>query len=351
MGAFDTYEGSARCPRCHDVHWPEGQTKFFAPSFGGLVGRHFVPGAAQPIDFDPDLLLEESPWAYEWLRIRDGGTLEDLRLLAAHDEQFACSCGAPMALVLHLRFTAETATLTALELRDALAAELPAEIDLAEAPPDLWRGSFEAYQRALAELAAAPVEVRSARLRQALLARFTEVEAPRPPWTVIRAPMRCEACGDLRERSVAPTLSHPSYAQSPLGARWQGGLLRPGDRLVDDLAWLAEDVDRGCWRRLRHPVSGPRLVLLAAPCDWGCRCGAGRASAVLWFTREAGGLRFDGAALRVVRGRGELADVDFAETTWLSRDPPCASPWPQRKHGSLDETITALLSEWRVDLR
>jgi len=56
VGAFDSDSVASRCPRCHTEHFLSGQTKFFLPDFLGLHHRHFVPGAPQPIDFDPSEL-------------------------------------------------------------------------------------------------------------------------------------------------------------------------------------------------------------------------------------------------------------------------------------------------------
>lgn len=69
MGAFDTYEGTSRCPRCDDVLYLNGQTKVFDPSFGGLCHRHFTPGRTQALDFPPSQMLETAIWD-DWCRIR-----------------------------------------------------------------------------------------------------------------------------------------------------------------------------------------------------------------------------------------------------------------------------------------
>lgn len=346
MGAFDTYEAAARCPRCRDMHWLSGQTKFFDPDFCGLYHRQFAPGVAQPIDIDPADLLRPV-WDDQWLRIRDGGALDDLRLLADYDELFTCICGLPLAVVLHLRVDDRTATLTALELRDALADGLPAELDLVEAPRGLWTGDWSAYRTALAEFAAQPFAAQAARLRATLTDRFEGPPPTDPTLTTLAAPARCEACGDVRERSVWTLLTHPQYSPSPLGAAWTGGVLRPGDRLAGDLGWLAEDVDRGGWLRLRHPVSADRLIVLTSPYRWGCRCGAGPASLVVQFAREPDALRFAGLGLRVVRGRGDLADIDFAEAPALTRGSP-PTPYPRWRPASREEAIAALLPGWGI---
>lgn len=346
MGAFDTYAATARCPRCHDVHWLSGQIKFFFPDFGGLCGRHFEPGAPQPIDIDPADLLAPV-WDDEWWKIREDGALDDLRLLAGFDDLYACTCGAPMATVLHFRVDAKAATLTQIELLHALAEGLPHEIDLAEAPPDLWQGDTPAFYRALVRLAAQPFEDRAARLRECIAARFGGPSAPDSTWTTIAAPTRCEVCGDLRERSLWTMVTHPSYPQSLLGPGWTGGVLRPGAQIAGDSGFLAEDVDRGCFLRLRHPVSGDILTILSSPHRWGCRCGAGPASLVVRFAREPGGLRLAEVTLRVVRSRADLADIDFAEAPTLSRDaPPSGARW---RPASREEAIAAMLRGWRTD--
>jgi hypothetical protein len=337
----------ARCPRCRDVHWLSGQTRFFDPDFGGLYHREFAPGVAQPIDVDPARLLGPT-WQFEWWRVRDGGALDDLRLLADYDDLYRCGCGTPLAPVLRFRVAGDTATLTALDVHDARDEALPGEVDFAEAPRGLWTGDDRRYREALAELAAQPSAARAARLHAALVEMFAEPWRPDPPWTTLAAPMRCEACGDVRERELWMMLSNPSSPLSPHAAGRTGGTLRPGDRLVGDLGWLADDVDRGAWLRVRHPVSSDSIVHASSPGRWGCRCGAGPASYVVRFAREAGALRFEGATLRVVRGRGDLADVDFAESPALTRDTP-ATPWPRWRPASREEAIAALLREWRID--
>lgn len=331
MGAYDTYEGEARCPRCGDVHDVEGQTKFFVPDFFGLFNRWFRPWVPQEIDFAA-AELRGPVWDGSWVRVREPGDPGRLDLLADFSECFGCDCGARFAVVLRFRVSdgpPASAMLTDIELREHTSAGAVA-VDFADGEETLWRGDHAGFQEAMREVSSRPPEARAAWLREGLMGRFPPEAEPEEavsatagaePWFSYTGEVRCEACGERRRRGLFTLLAHPNYAQSFFGPPWVGGTLVPGMRLACDLGWLAEDVDRGYFTRLRHPVPEDRLTVIGSRTRRGCRCGAGPAAPVLRFEREAGALVVAEATLRVVRGAEDLADVDFAEAAYYTRDP------------------------------
>lgn len=353
VGAFDTYEAAARCSGCGDVHYLGGQTKFFDPDFGGLCHRHFAPGVPQPIEQEPDEFGRADVWEDEWIRLAPPGEPGVLRVLADWDELYQCTCGVPLAIVLRYRLAAgsprATATLEAIELLDALADPRALAVDFCERTENLWVGDRASYDALQARLAA--VRDRLGRVRAGLVERLGGTFEPSPPWTHVGGPTRCEACGRARERLGFTLLAHPDLPRGFFGEAPLPGLLRPGDAVACALDWLADDVDRGYWMRLRHPVPGDSLRLITRRCSWGCSCGAGPASFVMHFAREAAGVRLAALTLRVVRGRADLEGLDFAEAPMLSRD-PAPSPYPRWLPGSREEAIAALLAgEFRVYAR
>lgn len=117
------------------------------------------------------------------------------------------------------------------------------------------------FRRAMTELASAAPEVRAARLRRALGERFDGVERWFDPtaedlagWTRLIGPVRCEACGEVRERALSMALTHPYYGEPVLGPGFTGGVLRPGTRVAVATDWRDVDEDRGDFVRLRHPL-------------------------------------------------------------------------------------------------
>lgn len=349
MGAFDTYEGEARCPRCGDVHHVEGQTKFFVPDFFGLYARGFRPGAPQPIDFATGD-LRESSWDGSWVRVQAPGDPGRLDLLADLDDCFGCDCGACFAVVLRFRVSdgpPASAMLTAIELRETSTAAAVA-VDFADAESRLWAGDHAGFAAALAELGGRSPEARAAWVREGLRARFDAVEPPEgpvepPAWFTYDGEVRCEACGERRRRSVWTALSHPSLARTFFGAPPASGALAPGVRVACDLEWLKEDVDRGYYVRLRHPVPEDRLTVIEGSMRAGCRCGAGRAAPLLRFAREPGALVLQEVALRVVRGAEDLADVDFAQAGYYTRDVTDATS-PRRWEWTREVALAGVLS-------
>ena len=347
MGAFDTYEAVARCPQCHDMHWLYGQTGFFLPDFSGLCHRHFTPGVAQKLDFSPAALSTQRMWDGTWWRVREPGDPMRLSLLADFDQLFGCDCGARFGVV--LRFDVAlgpppTATLLEITLLDVLTPQVASAVDFAVGDV-FWTGAADTYQRELVEAAYAAPRARADRLHQALVRHFTSSPSTAAyPWTSVRGPTRCEACGDVRERSELILLSHPDFPESFFGPSWSGGVLSPGTHVACDCSWLATDVDRGYLVRLRHPVAPEGFRVLGRRSSRGCRCGAGRAAFVLHFAGDLTGLTLSSLSLRVVRNRVDVADVDFAEVPALSREQPAHSLFHHRATAH-DETVRQLLAD------
>lgn len=350
MGAVDEYSGEASCPRCGEMFWLDGQTKFFDPDFFGLHARWFKPGHAQPLAPGSEAVGTARVWD-SWWRVREPVDAAVVQVLVPDYQWFGCDCGVRFAVILQFHLGAgPTATLARIVLHDAHAGDVAAQIDFADGEPMLWTGDHAAFAAALQAAADEPPEARAARFR-AFLADYWDLRAgPRPedgasPWTIVAGEFRCEVCGDRRERSEVLLLTHPDYPQSFFGPAWTGGTLGPGSRVAGDVAWLDEDVDRGYFTRLRHPVTPGGLTLIGRRRDRGCRCGAGRAATMLRFVRDAGGLTLAEVSLRVVRGEDDLGDVDFAEAPGSTRDTP-ASAWV--RHWTWDRALVrrAVLGEF-----
>jgi len=348
MGALDTYEAVARCPHCQDVHWISGQTKFFLPDFSGLCSRHFTPDIGQPLDFPPATLSADRIWDGTWWRVREPDDPTRLSLLADLDELVRCDCGAKSAVVLRFDLAVgapPSATLMDVALLDPLAADVASVVDFADGENMLWTGDADAYVRELVELAYAARGDRAKRLHQTLVRHVTSTPGlSPPPWTTVRGPCRCEACGDVRDRSELTFLSHPDFSGSFFGPGWGGGILRPGSSVECDLSWLDRDIDRGYLIRVRHPIAPDGLRVLGRRTSRGCRCGAGRAAFVLQFARNTTGLTLRSLSLRVVQSRADLADVDFAEGPAQSREPPAHSGL-HRQPLTRDEAVLQLLAD------
>ena len=356
MGAFDTYAGAARCPGCGDIHFIGGQTKVFEPDFGAYHARHFVVGAPQPLGYAPSEMLAEPVWDDEWWRVRAVHEAGRLSLLADLDELFACGCGRPLAVVLRLRLdeAAGTAELIAIDLLDALADDVAAAVDLASSEGVVpWPGGLEAFRRAMSELATAAPEVRAARLRRALGERFDGVERWFDPaaediagWTRLIGPVRCEACGEVRERALNLMLTHPYYVEPVLGPGFTGGVLRPGVRVAVATGWRDVDEDRGDFVRLRHPLPPGSLTICGGPMAWSCRCGIGPGSLVARFGVDDGGVVLESLSLRVVRSLDALTDVDLAHAPRCSRA-PLTVPRIGRCPADRAEALACLAQDWR----
>ncbi len=329
MGAFDTYAGTAHCPRCDDVHYVDGQTKVFDPDFGGLCHRHFTPGRTQALDFPPSQMLEGPVWD-DWCRIRTPSADERIAILVDFDETLLCSCGCPMAVILCFVLSPEepSATLESIELLDAIDSDVAGAVDLANGEDIVaWHGDYSRFSRDLQALAASSPEARCERLRAALAERFEGherwLDPPEAdsPSTIVVGPMRCEACGEQRHRRVQLVLGHPSLDHSLLGEGWTGGELRPGTRIHSSMTWRERDEDRAYFVRLRHPLPGRSLTICGGRETWGCPCGVGRANVVLRFSIDDDGATLREIRLRVLRGRKSLRDLDFIHAPGSSRTP------------------------------
>lgn len=361
MGAFDIYYATVRCPRCGAWHWLDGQTRFFAPMFHSFHSREFRPGEPRPLDFAPERLRHERVWEEEWVRIAEpGDDPSALRLLADFDELFACSCGVGLAMVLRFRLEAGpgasgTATLVEVELLDALDDERAAAADFANGLDVAWGGPWRSHAELVEALPAASAAERAGWLREALAFRFEpwqdEVDDGSGDgftWTRVVGPMRCEACGDVRERNVHAHFTGHQWPRAFLGPGWRGGVMRLGARVGGDFGWLDEDVERGYHVRLRHPVPAPGFVVTDGPQPWGCACGAGRAAVILRFARGAEGVTLASASLRVLRTREDVADIDFGYSGEFSRDIP-ARPGSGVRPATREEAVARLL-DWRWGL-
>lgn len=359
MGAFDTYRCETRCPSCGDRYWMDGQTKFFVPDFGGLSCRDFARGASRPLDFSLAELLTAKLWDGEWFRVRDEPEPGRLELLADFDELHRCGCGLAFAIVLRFLVVpgegeSGTATLESITLLDALGDELADAVDFASAEflvRSEGRGA-RAFLEAAMALAHAPADERAARLHEGLVRHFvprgTEVARGSDlRWTELVGPMRCVACGDVRERGLMTLLSHPDYPESFFGPAWRGGVLGPGAMVEGELGWLESDVDRGYFLRLRHPLPTARLAVLHRPMSWGCPCGVGPAAVLARFAIAESGFVLESLELRVIRGREDLVDLDFVEAPRCTRVLPVHTP-RQWVPSTREEAIAALLADWRV---
>ncbi|MEJ7600356.1 MAG: hypothetical protein WKG01_20770, partial [Kofleriaceae bacterium] len=288
MGAFDSYVGLVRCPRCNDQHWIEGQTKLFDPDYD--TQSYFTVGEPCPKEIDfPRLaapLVDD-----QWMRMRDPVSTTHLTLLVDGDDLYACNCELPLAIVLHFELAPATVTLVDIRAFDARDPALPAELDFVDTywPPDL-----NAAARRI--LARHPIAARARQLTHWITRRFEHDDSPLAPRTWLVGPTRCEACGDVRERTESTQLSDDKEP-SLFGAGWTGGALFLGTRVPFDEAWLEEDLDHNWYLRARHPVGRDRLVILGHPRAFGCACGAGRATFVSHYARHPG-------ALELVESRG-----------------------------------------------
>jgi hypothetical protein len=355
VGALDTYAVVGRCPACGDLHHLGGQTKAFDPDFGGLHARQFTPGKPQPLAYPPSEMLREGVWDDEWWRVRARAEPGKLAMLVDFDELLGCTCGRPLAVVLRFELddAAPSLTLTGAELLDAIADDVAARVDLANAEQLVpWTGDYAAFRREVRALASAPADVRAARLRDALAHHFEDHERWLDPddeellgWTRLVGPVHCEACGATRDRAVTMSLTHPSYETSVLGEGWTGGVLRPGVRVAASMAWRHADEDRGYFVRLRHPLPENTLTLCGGPESWGCGCGAGRASVLVDLAVDEAGFTLDSMRLRALRRPSDLDDIDLAYAPWCSRG-RLRELWPGWRPADRAEALACLRDRW-----
>ena len=308
MGAFDSYHATVPCPSCGDLHWVSGQTKFFDPDYDDQ--RTFEPGEPQQADFANDSIASFA--ADGWIRIR-ARTGEDrcFTLLADFDDLCGCDCGMGFIVLLHFELAPGTVTMQQIELLEHQ--DLADRVDFAEAI-GLWAGDLDAYQIAIAAANARSFTERAAWLRERLDDRFafTDDEPRETTWSTLVGPTQCEACGDVRERCAHTLLTDTDHPVSFFGPGWTKNVIFLGDRIPFDDGWLADDVDRGRYFRVRHPV-GERLRVLGQLHQFGCHCGAGRGRTVAHFERRAGALELVELTMRAVRSRADLHDIDFVE--------------------------------------
>lgn len=320
MGAFDEYDGTARCPRCGDIHQLHGQTKVFLPEFGELHARYFVPGTPQPVGYPPSEMLAAPTWDDNWWRVRAQPEPGRLTVSVDRDELFACSCGLPLAPLLRFAIDdqSRTVTLLEIELLDALAGQAAARVDLADAQLGVpWKGDYTVFAHDLGVLAALPPIERAQRLQLALAERFDGPERWQPAegmtlaWTELCGPIQCEACGEVRERVSDLPLTHPIDNSSVLGEGWRGGRLCTGVRIAAPMGWRAMDENRGYFLRLRPLLPASTLTICGGRESWGCGCGAGWASVLARFNVDDDGFTLASLHRRVLRTLADLDDVDF----------------------------------------
>lgn len=329
MGAFDTYRLELSCPSCNDRHNVSGQTKFFEPEFGSYHARHFVCGALLPVEFSPAELFRARVWDDEWFRVREcNGAPGDFSLLVDYDEMFTCTCGEPLAPLLHFstEVQAGQVCLTKGTLLRALDRELPSRVDFASAEQLVpWTGEFATFRRAVLQLAHADEEHRAQCLQAAVARRFAGYESWAEPdssvtgWSHLVGPVQCESCRAVRTRRIGLALCHAGYMHPVLGQGWDGGVLRLGQRVQVATDWLTRDEDRGFFLRLRTQTDRTTLTIAGDTCTWGCGCGAGMASVIVRFAIEAHGFRLQSMHLRVVKDLADLADVDLVYAPDFSR--------------------------------
>jgi hypothetical protein len=357
VGAFDVLYGRVRCPACATRFYIAAQTKFLVPDFASYSGRELVPGAPQPIDFDPADLLAARVWDDQWVHFREpspGGGLR-VTLLLDLDDLFECHCETPLALLADLSFSAapaHTVTLEALRALDARAAAAVDAVDFADGEPFArFEGDLARWCADLRALSALAEPERRARLRAVLDARFPRRSAAEredvAPFTHVQAPMRCAACKEVRDRFAFTFFTHPYLPVSVFGERWTGGVLRPGVVLPVDLGALDDARDHGAYARLRPPAGRGELTFLHAPSSWSCACGAGRAAAWLRFVPVAGGVTLADVEARVVRDADAFHDVDFVEATSITHGLAPPGMWtPPRPALDRAGIIRWLLAEW-----
>ena len=309
MGAFDTYAGVVHCPRCAAPHWIGGQTKFFDPDYETQVC--FVVGEVCPVGIVPGDLAH-ALWEGEWLRVREPARTDRVDLLLDFDELVGCECGFALAIVLRFALGVGTATLAEIAVLDARRPDLASHVDFIDL---VTYGSLPQLDHDARErLGAGPVASRADHLARITAAAFDPDDEPEDGsngWTWVVGPTRCEACGEVRERSDYTLFTHPST--EPFFVGWQGKAIYLGTKIPFDDRWLAEDLDRGHLFRARHPVAPDRLVVLGHQKRFGCPCGAGPVAFVRTFTRRPGELELTELTLRVVATLDDLADVDFIE--------------------------------------
>ena len=151
-------------------------------------------------------------------------------------------------------------------------------------------------------------EEREQVLRLEMEKRAAELAFPPDGLIRVAGPTRCEDCGDVRERAHGTQFwSGRGFFRSDAPSEQ----LFLGSRIAFDDDWLATDTARPPFFRTRHPVGGEELAIVHRSRNWGCRCGAGRASFVTRFARREDELELIEISIRAIHSRAGLRDVDF----------------------------------------
>ena len=307
MGSYDTVTSEATCPRCGTLHHISQQLRFFEPDYDEQVW--FRDGLPQAKAVSPS-----SIGGGDWMPIRPHvGPYPHCTVVGGDLELFRCGCDLPIATVLHFEVGYGTVTLAKVELRDALAADLADHVDFADAE---WLSAGASSYRTNLEvaLAAAP-SVRAALLRS-WFHDFFDDDAPRPNFhftetVYLEGVVSCDACGRARKMGTRTRFAHGDHP-SFFGPGFAYGHIEIGHRVPFDGGWLADDVDRGYFIRLRHPI--PRLMtILTASQPFVCACGAFRPWTIVRFLRHPGELELESMSMRVLDMPADLADVHFIE--------------------------------------
>ena len=330
MGAYDTVTSEAACPRCGVRHAIDLQTKFFDPDYDDQVW--FRDGLPQPKPggFSP---------SREWMPMRPDVATAECNVVSLED-LFRCTCGLPIATVMCFDVRHQTVTLVKVELRDALAANLVDDIDFADAEPlSAGEGSFDVN---LEVARTATLSVRVALLRS-WFHDFFDDDAPRQSFhftetVYLRGLVACEPCGHSRPLGTRTRFAHGDHP-SFFGPGFAYGDIALGQRVPFDGDWLADDVDRGYFIRLRHPI--PRVMtILTARQPFVCACGAFRPWTIVRFRRRRGALELESMSMRLIETPADIADVHFVEAQ--------STRWT-RPAMTRDQIMAELISRSRTD--
>lgn len=212
----------------------------------------------------------------------------------------ACLCGATLAIVVDLearpRGEVEDLVLLGWRFLEIRHSGFVEQIDYAFAP---HRGTT------LPRLA---LEEREEVLRLEMEKRARELAFPPDGLIRVAGPTHCEDCDDVRERAHGTQFwSGRGFFRSDAPSEQ----LFLGSRIAFDDDWLATDTARPPFYRTRHPVGAEELVIAHRSRNWGCGCGAGRASFITRFARRDGELELMEISIRAIHSRAGLGDVDF----------------------------------------
>lgn len=352
MFADHVWVATSRCPRCGDIFHLTSDPEIDHNDRRLRRLRRITPGAPLPATF-PVKDLATADATDSLLRVRAPGPV--IRTMTRGPDLKLCECGAFLLVV--LQFSLGTPpTFDAVQLREVLAPDLADDLDLVPQyllfaskgcvqDPSLGRDSTHAER--LARLHAALPHfmelLQPYDLDASLADLFGDPDPTASQRPRVHGPTRCAVCGDVRVRDAHAGLFPGHYPGTFFGPDRPDHDLQPGTRIACDLTWLTEDRDRCAFVRLRHPVPEDSLTLMGTRTDRGCRCGAGPGVFVLHFAREPAALTLRQIELRVVRSLADLADIDFAECSFRTRDlAPGAKP---HRKWSRDEVHRWILHE------